>query len=328
MNCFDIHSDIWTDVTIRRLQGETSVFKNHHLERLKKGGVEGSIFVLWVDPPFDVDHEARMNDIIKCVNAEVAEAESNGDFVIVKNYGDIIKAKEDGVFYILKGIEGLSCIGEDADKLNEFYEFGTRLAMLTWNEVNALGAGASSGVHSGLTDLGKKVARKIQDLGMILDVSHLNVSGFWDVADLATKPFIASHSNCSALSSVHRNLTDDQLRAIRDVNGIVGLCAFNLFIDSDYRKQTVDNLARHASHMIDIMGINHVACGFDFFEFIEDESTLNTMTSMECQPTKNLQSASDIPNLFNCFKKMGLTEEEMEKIAYKNALRVIKECIQ
>lgn len=108
-------------------------------------------------------------------------------------------------------------------------------------------------------------------------MSHLNEAGFWDCMKLATKPIIASHSNCRALCDVPRNLTDDQLRAIRDVDGVVGLNSFKDFIDPRGPEQTVENLARHADHMINVMGIDHVGCGFDFFEFINDEA-MGTMT--------------------------------------------------
>lgn len=327
MKCFDIHSDIWNDVTVRRLKGESSVFRQHHADRLKKGNVEGSIFVIWVDPPYDADYMGRTNQIMNCVNDEVREAEAAGDFRIVHNYSEMMTAREDGVTYIFHGIEGLAAIGEDVDLIDKYYDFGCRHAILTWNESNALGGGALSGNRQGLTACGKKAVKKIQDKGMILDVSHLNAAGFWDIVDITSKPFIASHSNSSALCSVLRNLTDDQLRAIRDVNGLVGINSFNLFVDADPRKQTVEKLAQHVAHMIDIMGIDHVACGFDFFEFIENDQTMVTMTSQGSPSTKGIADASEIPNLFACFRKMGMTDEEMEKIAYKNAHRIIKDCI-
>ena len=121
--------------------------------------------------------------------------------------------------------------------------------------------------------------------------------------------------------------TDDQLRAIRDVNGVVGLNAFNLFIDDDPKNQTVQRLAEHAAHMIDVMGIDHVGCGFDFFEFIDNPDTMSTMTDTGSPCTKGLANCSEIPNLFACFEKMGMSKEEMEKIARLNFQRVVKDAI-
>lgn len=321
---FDAHSDILTDVTTRRLKGETDVFHRHHLARLRKGNVEGSIFVIWVDPPYDADYTARTRQIMDCARAEIAETR---DFRIVHNYEEMMQARRDGIFYVFIGVEGMAAIGGDLSKIDDYYNFGARHAILTWNEANELGAGALSGKDYGLTEVGKKAARRVQDKGMLLDVSHLNEAGFWDVAKLATRPFIASHSNCKALCDVPRNLTDEQLRAIRDAGGVVGLNAFNLFIDNDPAKQTVETLARHAAHMIDVMGIDHVGCGFDFFEFLESEETMESMTSTGSPSTTGLEDCSKIPNLFTCFEKLGMNEEEMDKLARGNFQRMVKSCM-
>ncbi|MGM9662318.1 MAG: dipeptidase [Oscillospiraceae bacterium] len=322
---FDAHSDIWTDITTRRLNGETDVFHNRHFERLRKGNVEGSIFVIWVDPPYDTDYDKRTHQIMDCVREEIASCK---DFRIVHNYSEMMQARQDGVLYIFIGVEGMAYVGEDLSRIDEYYDFGARHAILTWNEANSLGAGALSGKDYGLTELGRQAVRIIQDKGMVLDVSHLNDAGFWDIAKLATRPFIASHSNSRALCDVPRNLTDDQLRAIRDCNGVVGLNSFNLFVDRDPKKQTVQRLAEHAAHMIDVMGIDHVGCGFDFFEFIENQDTMGSMTEPDASPsTIGLENSSQIPNIFGCFEKMGMTREEMDKIGRLNFQRIIRDTV-
>ena len=200
---------------------------------------------------------------------------------------------------------------------------GRKLMVDTYGGLAPHGGGALSGKDYGLTDVGKEAVRRMQEKGMLLDVSHLNDNGFWDLVKITQKPFVASHSNSRALCSAPRNLTDDQLRAIRDVNGVVGLNAFNLFIDDDPKNQTVQRLAEHAAHMIDVMGIDHVGCGFDFFEFIDNPDTMGTMTDTGSPCTKGLANCSEIPNLFACFEKMGMSKEEMEKIARLNFQRVV-----
>lgn len=323
---FDAHSDIWTDVTDRRLRGERSVLRNHHLPRLRKGGVEGSIFVIWVDHPEEIDYVPRTEQIKTAIRAEVGELTEEDGVRIVCTYDDIQKARADGKMYIIIGIEGMAAIGGDVSQIDGYYAFGCRHGMLTWNEENALGAGASSGVDKGLTDAGKQVVRRMQELGMLVDVSHLNDAGFWDIAKMTTRPFIASHSNCRALCDVPRNLTDDQLRAIRDAEGVVGLNAYNEFVDKDYSKQTVEGLARHAAHMIDVMGIDHVGLGFDFFEFLDDVGGSGP-TGPEKFALTGLKDSSEIPNLFACFEKMGMSREEREKIAFRNFLEVYKKAV-
>lgn len=322
---FDAHSDIWTGITEQRLKGETNVFHNQHLERLRKGGVEGSIFVIWVDPPYDADYAKRTHEIMDCARAEMAETK---DFRIVHNYAEMMQAQKDGIIYVFIGVEGMAYVGDHLERIDEYYDFGARHAILTWNEANRLGCGALSGQDYGLTGLGKQAARKIQEKGMILDVSHLNERGFWDVVDLTARPFIASHSNCKALCDVARNLTDDQLRAIRDCNGVVGLNAFSNFIDVDTSKRSVQRLAEHAAHMIDVMGIDHVGCGFDFCDFLENDDAMAAMsTTADSYGTKGIENAAEIPNLFACFEQMGMSKEEMEKIGRLNFQRVIRDAI-
>ncbi|MEG1988290.1 MAG: membrane dipeptidase [Oscillibacter sp.] len=313
---FDAHSDIWTDVTVRRLAGERDVLRRRHLDRLRQGNVEGGIFALWIDGPFQTEPLARTRQMMDCIRGELAECDA---VRVVCNDGEITRAKSEGKFYILIGAEGLAAIGTDLGKLDDYYAFGVRHAMLTWNEENALAAGAATGKDSGLTPAGREAVRRIQEKGMLLDLSHLNEAGFWDVTRLATRPVIASHSNARALCDVPRNLTDDQLRAIRDLGGVVGLNVFHRFISPEREAQTVENLARHGAHMVDVMGIDHVGCGFDFCEFLESEAG---------EPvTAGLADCREIGNLFACFAKLGMSREEMDKIACQNFRNVIKQTI-
>ena len=218
----------------------------------------------------------------------------------------------------------MAAMGKDLSWIDRYYDFRLPARHSTWNEANELGAGRCPASDYGLT--GDRQGGCPPDAGKGHDArrSHLNEAGFWDLMKITKKPFIASHSNSRALCDVPRNLTDDQLRAIRDVNGVVGLNAFNLFIDDDPANQTVQRLAEHAAHMIDVMGIDHVGCGFDFFEFIDNPDTMGTMTDTGSPCTKGLANASEIPNIFACFEKMGMSKEDMEKIARLNFQRVVR----
>lgn len=118
-------------MTTRRLRGETDILRKHHLPRLRKGGVEGSILVIWVDPPYDKDYVKRTQQIMTCVDAEVKECD---EIQIVHTYDEMMQANKAGKIYIFKGIEGLAAIGEDLSKIDKYYDFGCRHAMLTWNE--------------------------------------------------------------------------------------------------------------------------------------------------------------------------------------------------
>ena len=198
--------------------------------------------------------------------------------------------------------------------MDRYYEQGVRLGMLTWNETNALAAGAGGDPSAGLTAAGRRAVRRMGELGMVIDVSHLNGRGFWDVADLADGPVIASHSNCRAVCDVPRNLTDDQLRRIRDTGGVAGLNAFHGFVHADRARQTARTLALHAAHMAEVMGPEHVACGFDFCFFMGPGN----------EGAAGLEDAAGVPGFFRCLEELGMSERELAGIARENLLRVLR----
>lgn len=317
---FDGHSDIFSDVRYKREAGETQVLKNHHLDRLKKGGIGGGCFVIWADtyngfPPSD-----EMDAIEKAMLAEMAETE---EFVLVHNRAEVEAAEKAGKFAVLLGIEGLAGIGEDLSKIDHLYDLGARHAMLTWNEQNALATGVKGDPERGLTELGKQAAKKIQQKKMILDVSHINEKSFWDVMELTTAPILASHSNAKALAGAARNLTDDQLKAIRDTNGLIGLNAFGDFISDDKAEQDVDHLVHHASYIADKIGVEHLGFGFDFFEFLNTDF-MQSYSDQEDSRLKGMQDCSEVPVLIEKMRKAGFTEKDLEMISGGNWLNLIE----
>lgn len=322
---FDGHSDIWTDVTIRTLKGEKDILRKYHLDKLKKGNISGSIFVIWIDPPYTDDPFKRTTEIVDSIKAELEYCKDS--VILAKSYNDIEKAQKENKFYIFIGLEGLGSIGENLDLIDFYYDFGARHASLTWNEENFLATGARGNPDRGLTELGKKAVRKINKNNMILDVSHLNEKSFWDVISETDKPIIASHSNCRALCDVPRNLTDDQLRKIAEFNGLVGINSFNEFVHKDMDNQNIEMLVKHIVHMAEVMGIEHIGLGMDYCDFLDD-SSMSSFSSQETSYTKGLEDASKTQNIITEMKKVGFTNEEIEKVAYKNFHRIIKDIIK
>ena len=182
---FFFFSDIFSDVRYKREAGETQVLKNHHLDRLRKGGIGGACFVIWADTYNGHAPKDEMEAIVKGIKGEMAETK---EFVLIHNVEELKAAEAAGKFAILLGIEGLAGIGEDLSKIDELYDLGARHAMLTWNEENALATGVKGDPNRGVTELGKQAIKKLQEKKMILDVSHINEKSFWDVIDLATGP--------------------------------------------------------------------------------------------------------------------------------------------
>ena len=201
-------------------------------------------------------------------------------------------------------------VPEDLDRLAAL---GLRLGMLTWNEENQFAAGAAQDPRKGLTDLGRRAIRRMEDLGMLPDVSHLNDGGFREVIRLARGPVIASHSNCHALCPHPRNLTDEQLRAIRDSGGAAGLNVHHKFVHEDPERQTAETLALHAAHMAEVMGVEHVACGFDFCEFMGPGN----------DAARGLEDCGHAAALLDCLERLGMSAKERSMIAHENFLRIL-----
>lgn len=317
---FDIHGDIWTDVTVKRQAGLKNIIKDYHLDRFKKGNMVGGIFIHWIDPPHDKRPKERMLEIIKSMSVEIWE---NQDILkVIYDKDDFYQAVEDNKLAVLLGLEGLSGIGQDVQWIYTLYQLGFRHMSLTWNETNPLATGARGDENRGLTSLGKEAVKIIEDLGIILDVSHANDKTFWDIASVATKPFIASHSNARALCDVPRNLTDEQIKTIGKSGGLVGINAFNEFIHKDKDKRTVDYLINHIEHIGDLIGIDRIALGFDFFEYISSD-TSDSFTDDIYIGTEGIEDISKTNNLVRKLKERGFTEEDIEKISYKNFINLL-----
>ncbi|MCI9331041.1 MAG: membrane dipeptidase [Oscillibacter sp.] len=315
---FDGHSDLLYDVTRRRLAGETHVLERYHLDRLRRGGIEGLVLALWYGRgqgqtfwegvPGAEQSAHRLEVMLSCAQAEFAECPW---LAVVRTAQEAEAAKAGGKLYAFLGIEGMEGLDRPED-LDRLAALGLRLGMLTWNEENRFAAGAAQDPSKGLTDLGRRTLRRMGDLGILVDVSHLNDGGFREVLKLAHGPVIASHSNCRALCDVPRNLTDEQLRAIRDSGGAVGLNAHYKFVHQDPQRQTAETLALHAAHMAEVMGVEHVVCGFDFCEFMGPGNDAAT----------GLEDCGRAASFLDCLERLGMPAKERSMIARENLLRI------
>jgi membrane dipeptidase len=194
---------------------------------------------------------------------------------------------------------------------------GIRLISLTWNHANCFGFPNSADpkvMCKGLTDFGKQAIETMNDWGIIVDVSHLSDGGFADAAEISKKPFVASHSNCRAISPHQRNLTDDMIRTLAQKGGIIGVNFAPEFLNKDLTRKdsTTAMISFHLRHIVNIGGSECAAIGSDLDGI-----------SGDCE----IDSAEKIQMLFYQLKKDGLHESQIEKIAWRNALRVISDVI-
>lgn len=158
----------------------------------------------------------------------------------------------------------------------------------------------------------------MNELGMIVDVSHANEKTFWDIYEVSDKPIIASHSNARKLCDHVRNLTDEQIKAIAESGGLVGAVAYKGFVDLEKEKQTIERYVDHIDYMVSLAGIKHVGLGFDFCEYLYAGRTGKDMNP------KGLEDASYAQNVIEELRKREYSEEDIRKIAYENFMRVIE----
>ena len=321
---FDGHGDIWTDITCRSTEHkERDIFRKYHLRKFQEGNVTGGIFVIWIDPPYDKEPVKRSRQIVDSIFKEREDAADILNFVT--KYSDFHKGTESGKINVVTGMEGLSQIGEDIDQINYFYdEVGVRHAMLTWNEQNALATGWPADMNRGLTNAGQKAVKRIQELGMVLDVSHLNDKCFWEIMELAQGPVIASHSNARAVCPAMRNLSDEMLKELARTGGLVGMNSLREFIDDSPQNQDVEHLANHVDHIAELIGIEHIGLGFDFDDYLGAEALGSFSSNLESPSGKGISNEAEAKNLLTVLKKRGYTENELEAIAYKNFYRVFQ----
>jgi len=309
---FDAHADILTDMLEQNRLDNKNSFKSRHLDYYKKAGITHSIFVNFTDPSTKNDTEFK--EIFD--NAFIELKENNEIFNICLDYTDLITpSKKIGVIIGMEGIMQL----EDVNHLQELFDKGVRHAGLTWNEVNKYAAGLSS-TTEGLTTLGKDILKRMEKLGMIIDLAHANPRTFNEVFEATSQPLIVSHGNTKALCNHIRNYTDEQLNMIKDRNGVIGICGIAPFISDIEENQTVAYMAAHIDYVAKLIGVDHVGIGFDVCYYLGEGETQNNV--------EGFQNIGDANNLFNELQKLGYSDDDIEKIKYKNFFRVFKEILK
>jgi membrane dipeptidase len=247
------------------------------------------------------------------------ERDSAGSVRITRTVQEIEACLAAGVHSATIHFEGAEAIHADLSNLADYHDRGLRSLGITWSRPNAFGHGVpfqfpgSPDTGPGLTDAGKALVPACGQLKILLDVSHLNQQGFFDVMNLAAGPVVASHSNAHALCPSPRNLTDDQLGAIAATGGLVGITPAVLFLRDDGRNEADTPLSRvvdHVRYVADLIGIEHVGLGSDF-----DGARVPA----------ELGDASGLTRLIEALRDGGLSDSDIDAIAHQNWLRVLRQ---
>ncbi len=244
--------------------------------------------------------------------------EHNDDIFQVKNIGDLFRLQKDSRIGFLTLMEGADPIQEPKE-LNDFYRRGVRIIGLAWNDQNQYASGNNT--DSALTKQGIELIKRMNDLRITLDLSHLNEKCFWEAIELCETIPIASHSNARSLTNHPRNLKDDQLRAIAERGGVIGLVLYNHFLKTsgenptrgEEDRTTLEDIFAHADYIINLCGEDHVGIGSDL-----DGADINDFP-------QDIHTIADLPKIGEFFLKKGCSEERIRKIMGGNFLRVLKE---
>jgi membrane dipeptidase len=245
------------------------------------------------------------------------ERESQGSVRVCRDVSDIQQCMDTGAIASVLHIEGAEAIDPELEALEVLHAAGLRSLGPVWSRPNIFAYGvpfrcpSSPDIGPGLTDLGKDLIRACNRLRIMVDLSHLNERGFWDVAELSNAPLVATHSNAHALSPHSRNLTDRQLAAIRETGGMVGVNFASSFLREDGRRQTdtpVELVIDHIEYMVKVIGEDGVGFGSDF-----DGATIPA----------GLGNAAGLPKLVEIMRQRGYGEALIEKLCWRNWLRVL-----
>lgn len=316
---FDLHCD-----TITRERGTVPAANSFELreERVKDVSLTGTGFHVDLDNipaawdwcqtfalfiPDRYRGQAAVDYFQRCADAFHRQMEAHRDIIRqVRAPAELEDALARGLRGAVLSVEGGAALGGRLEQLEHLWQEGVRMMTLTWNGVNELGSGSDS--QMGLTPFGREAVARMEELGIIVDVSHLNDPGFWEVARMARRPFIATHSDSRAVRAHSRNLTDDQFQVIRDMKGLVGINFCTMFladVEEGDTRVTPEQLMAHILHLLDLGGEDCIALGSDF-----DGATLPAF----------LEGTQSLGDLREVMLAAGLGEALTDKICFQNAM--------
>jgi membrane dipeptidase len=333
---FDGHNDTLLRLHLAKPEDNDSFFDGGaghiDLARARAGGLGGGFFAVFVPneqtgdssfgdgklpPKLDRAYAERVATAMAARLFRI-ERESHGQVKVVRTADELDECLRSGVFAAILHYEGADPIDEGLNELEVVYQAGLRSLGIVWSRPNAFGHGVpfrfphSPDIGPGLTDAGKELVRACNKLGIMLDLSHLNEAGFWDVARLSSAPLVATHSNVHALSATPRNLTDRQLAAIRESDGMVGLNFAVVFLREDGAPDADTPLAtmvNHIDYLVEKLGIERVGLGSDF-----DGARI----------PQAIGDAAGLPRLVDALRQSGYDDAALRKLTHENWVRVLR----
>ena len=279
------------------------------IEKLQKAHSKVQDFALFINLGETNDPYGRYEEMRNLCTTQIHLYGEHIQHVL--SYQDVKSVYESGKIGALMSIEEGGVLGGDLDKLKQAYQDGVRLITLTWNYPNGLGEPHCGEQHKKLTPKGIEFVEVMQDLGIIVDCSHLNDAGTEQLGDILDVPFIASHSNAREVTAHTRNLPDNLIKLIANKGGVIGLNFAQSFLGTSPVSR-IEDIVKHGLYLINKGGEDVVALGTDFDGI---------------KPNTEIRDASEMYRLYDAFKEAGLSVEQCEKLFWKNADRLLKEIL-
>lgn len=304
----DSHCDSILDVASgkRSLAEETNI---GHLDfpRMIKGQVALQFIALFIEQHYRPHGVLlRALQLIDLIKSEINSVDYINLILNKNNLNEFVPNKSK----VLLAIEGGEALCGSLEVLRCFYDLGIRSMTLTWNYRNEIADGCGEEpLGQGLSKFGKEVVREMNELGMLIDVSHLSEKSFWDVLKYTNQPLIASHSCCKSLCYHKRNLTDEQMKALAKIGGVLAINFYPPFLNLSH-EATIEDVVNHIIYASQIMGIEHVGLGSDF-------------DGIETVP-KGLESTQYLPNLISALETKGFSSSDIANIMGNNIIRLLK----
>jgi len=326
----DLHFDLPMDLYEKRAR--KNVLETEFLPELEAGNVAVIGVAIYIEDRYMPEMGLRV--ALDQISRLYAEVEKSGRFAVCKSYQEICDAHKARKIALLITMEGVEPLGTDLELLRVFYELGVRAIGLTHARRNAAGCGGifapTGSPRDGLTALGRDVIRQCEALGVIVDLAHINPVGFEEIFAITTKPVIVSHTNPRHYYDIERNMSDEQIKMIGERRGVIGV---NSVLVSPRREEaTLDHYIDHIEHVADLIGIDGVGIGFDFFEFIYrqwPESAKKELAAKFTTPhfIPDLSNHSHARNLTRRLIERGFSDKQIEKILRGNWMRIFKQLL-
>ena len=279
------------------------------IEKLQKAHSKVQDFALFINLGETNDPYGRYEEMRNLCTTQIHLYGEHIQHVL--SYQDVESVYESGKIGALMSIEEGGVLGGDLDKLKQAYQDGVRLITLTWNYPNGLGEPHCGEQHKKLTPKGIEFVEAMQDLGIIVDCSHLNDAGTEQLGDILDVPFVASHSNAREVTAHTRNLPDNLIKLIANKGGVIGLNFAQSFLGTSPVSR-IEDIVKHGLYLINKGGEDVVTLGTDFDGI---------------KPNTEIKDASEMYRLYDAFKEAGLSVEQCEKLFWKNADRLLKEIL-